>query len=138
MRSTRRSHSAFLEAMRPAQLEVSMAAFDQIAAQARQLDRQWELTLERARYEAELARRRFVAVDPENRLVARTLEREWNETAGRDRTPGTGRHASPSAGEPVGPSGGTKAGPGAGSGSLEGLAGPDDCFRPIANNCWDI
>ena len=33
---------AFLEAMRPAQLEVSMAAFDQIAAQARQLDRQWE------------------------------------------------------------------------------------------------
>jgi DNA invertase Pin-like site-specific DNA recombinase len=69
----------FLEAMRPAQLEVSMAAFDQIAARARQLDRQWELTVERARYEAELARRRFVAVDPENRLVARTLEREWND-----------------------------------------------------------
>jgi DNA invertase Pin-like site-specific DNA recombinase len=70
---------ALLEAMRPAQLEVSMAAFDQIAAQARQLDRQWQLTLERARYEAELARRRFVAVEPENRSVARTLEREWNE-----------------------------------------------------------
>jgi DNA invertase Pin-like site-specific DNA recombinase len=70
---------ALLEAMRPVQLEVSMAAFDQIAAQARQLDRQWQLTLERARYEAELARRRFVAVEPENRLVARTLEREWNE-----------------------------------------------------------
>jgi DNA invertase Pin-like site-specific DNA recombinase len=70
---------ALLEAMRPAQFEVSMAAFDQVAAQARQLDRQWGLTLERARYEAELVRRRFVAVDPENRLVARTLEREWNE-----------------------------------------------------------
>jgi Recombinase/Recombinase zinc beta ribbon domain len=70
---------ALLEAMRPAQLEVSMAAFDQVAAQARQLDRQWQLTLERARYEAEVARRRFVAVEPENRLVARTLEREWNE-----------------------------------------------------------
>ena len=70
---------AFLEAMRPAQLEVSMATLDQIADQARQLDRQWQLTLERARYEAELARRRFVAVEPENRLVARTLEREWNE-----------------------------------------------------------
>lgn len=70
---------ALLEAMRPAQLEVSMAAFDQVAAQARQLDRQWQLTLERARYEAELARRRFVAVEPENRLVARALEREWNE-----------------------------------------------------------
>jgi DNA invertase Pin-like site-specific DNA recombinase len=70
---------ALLEAVRPAQLEISMAAFDQVAAQARQLDRQWQLTLERARYEAELARRRFVAVEPENRLVARTLEREWNE-----------------------------------------------------------
>jgi DNA invertase Pin-like site-specific DNA recombinase len=70
---------ALLEAMRPAELEVSMAAFDQVAAQARQLDRQWQLTLERARYEAELARRRFEAVEPENRLVARTLEREWNE-----------------------------------------------------------
>ena len=33
--------------------------------------------VERARYEAELARRRFQAVDPENRLVARTLERDW-------------------------------------------------------------
>ena len=69
----------FLEAMRPAQLEVSMAALDRIAAQARQLDRQRQLTRERARYEAELARRRFLAVDPENRLVGRTLERDWNE-----------------------------------------------------------
>jgi DNA invertase Pin-like site-specific DNA recombinase len=67
----------FLEAMRPAQLEVSMAAIDQISEQARRADRQWELMGERARYEAELARRRFQAVDPENRLVARTLERDW-------------------------------------------------------------
>jgi DNA invertase Pin-like site-specific DNA recombinase len=69
----------FLEAMRPAQLDVSMAALDRIADRARQLDRQWQLTLERARYEAELARRRFLAVDPENRLVGRTLERDWDE-----------------------------------------------------------
>jgi hypothetical protein len=69
----------FLEAMQPAQLEVSMAALDRLADQARQLDRQWQLTLERARYEAELARRRFLAVDPENRLVGRTLERDWDE-----------------------------------------------------------
>ena len=67
----------FLEAMRPAQLEVSMAAIDQISEQARKADRQWELMVERARYEAELARRRFQAVDPENRLVARILERDW-------------------------------------------------------------
>jgi hypothetical protein len=67
----------FLEAMRPAQLEVSMAAIDEISQQARRADRQWDLMVERARYEAELARRRFQAVDPENRLVARTLERDW-------------------------------------------------------------
>ncbi len=69
--------AAFLEAMRPAELEVSMAAIDQIAEQARRVDRQWEMIVERARYEAELARRRFLAIDPENRLVGRTLERDW-------------------------------------------------------------
>src|SRR5947209_11736815 len=72
----------FLEAMRPAQLEVSMAAIDQISQQARRADRQWDLMVERARYEAELARRRFQAVDPENRLVARTLERDWETSLG--------------------------------------------------------
>ena len=54
-----------------------MAAIDQISDQARRADRQRELMVERARYEAELARRRFQAVDPENRLVARSLERDW-------------------------------------------------------------
>ncbi len=54
-----------------------MTAIDQIAEQARRVDRQWEMIVERARYEAELARRRFLAIDPENRLVGRTLEREW-------------------------------------------------------------
>jgi DNA invertase Pin-like site-specific DNA recombinase len=69
----------FLEAMQPAQLEVSMAALEQLEARARQIDRQWQLRLERAQYEADLARRRFVAVEPENRLVARRLERDWND-----------------------------------------------------------
>jgi DNA invertase Pin-like site-specific DNA recombinase len=69
--------AVFLEAMRPAELEISMAAIDQIAEQARRVDRQWEMIVERARYEAELARRRFLAVEPENRLVGRTLERDW-------------------------------------------------------------
>jgi DNA invertase Pin-like site-specific DNA recombinase len=70
---------ALLEAMQPAQLEVSMAALEQIEARARQIDRQWQLRIERAHYEADLARRRFFAVEPENRLVARSLERDWNE-----------------------------------------------------------
>jgi hypothetical protein len=41
--------------------------------------RQWRQRLERARYEAERARRQFDAVEPENRLVARTLERQWEQ-----------------------------------------------------------
>jgi DNA invertase Pin-like site-specific DNA recombinase len=68
----------FLEAIQPAQLVVSLAAVEQLEARARQIDRQWQLRLEQARYEADLARRRFVAVEPEHRLVARSLEREWN------------------------------------------------------------
>jgi len=69
----------FLEAMQPAQLEISIAAFEQIELQTKQIDQQWQFRLERARYEADLARRRFHAIDPENRLVARTLEHDWNE-----------------------------------------------------------
>lgn len=69
----------FLEAIQPAQLEVSLATLEQIEEQGRQIERQWQLRLERARYEAELARRRFLAVEPENRLVARNLEKDWNE-----------------------------------------------------------
>ena len=63
----------------------------QIEAQARQVERQWQLRLERARYEADLARRRFLAVDPENRLVARNLETGLEREAGRRRTTGAGR-----------------------------------------------
>jgi DNA invertase Pin-like site-specific DNA recombinase len=68
-----------LEAMQPAQLAISLATLEQVEAQARHIERQWQLRLERARYEADLARRRFLAVDPDNRLVARTLERDWND-----------------------------------------------------------
>jgi hypothetical protein len=69
----------FLEAMQPAQLAVSLATLEQVEEQARQVERQWQLRRERAQYEADLARRRFLAVEPENRLVARSLEREWND-----------------------------------------------------------
>ncbi len=69
----------FLEAICPAQLEVSLATLDYIEAQARQVEQQWQRRLERLEYEVDLARRRFMSVEPENRLVARTLERDWNE-----------------------------------------------------------
>lgn len=69
----------FLEAMQPVELEVSMEAIDHLERRARQIERQWALRLERARYEVDLAQRRYRAVEPEHRLVARSLERDWNE-----------------------------------------------------------
>jgi len=69
----------FLAAMQPAQLEISLATLAHLETRAQQIDQQWQLRLERAQYQADLARRRFMAVEPENRLVARTLERDWND-----------------------------------------------------------
>ncbi len=52
---------------------------DAIDEQDQSLDKQWTLRLERARYEAKRAERQFDACDPDNRNVARTLEKRWNE-----------------------------------------------------------
>jgi len=71
---------AFLEAVRPAGLDATLAALRGLEQERRGVDRQWQLRLERARYEARLAQRQYDAVDPDNRLVARELERRW-ETA---------------------------------------------------------
>jgi DNA invertase Pin-like site-specific DNA recombinase len=68
----------FLAAMTPAELSVSLATLEQVEARTQQIEQQRELKLERARYEADLARRRYCAVDPDNRLVARNLELDWN------------------------------------------------------------
>lgn len=70
---------ALLAAMQPAQLDLSVATLDKVEAGKERIERQWQLRLERMQYETELARRRFMVVEPENRLVGRTLEREWNE-----------------------------------------------------------
>ena len=117
---------AFLEAMRPAQLEVSMAAIDQMAQQARRVDRQWELIVERARYEAELARRRFLAIDPENRLVGRTLERDWEAKLAEVERLERESATRPSAVDPPGGPGGAFPDPGVGAGPARGVAGRDD------------
>jgi Recombinase/Recombinase zinc beta ribbon domain len=66
-------------AIAPAQLTSALEAVAHLEAQAQAIDRQWRLRLERARYEAERARRRYLEVEPEYRLVARSLERDWNE-----------------------------------------------------------
>ena len=69
----------FLEAIEPARLEIALSALAQLEARAKQIDQQARRQIERAQYEADLACRRYRAVDPDNRLVARSLEREWNE-----------------------------------------------------------
>jgi DNA invertase Pin-like site-specific DNA recombinase/DNA-binding MarR family transcriptional regulator len=66
-----------LAAVAPAALEVSLAAAGQAEAQRDQVDRIWRQRLERAGYQAERARRQYQLVEPENRLVARQLEKDW-------------------------------------------------------------
>lgn len=69
----------FLEAMAPPELDLSLAVLKEVEHQAGDVDRQWKLRLERARYDAERAERQYNAVEPENRVVARTLETRWND-----------------------------------------------------------
>ena len=45
----------------------------------REIGAQWRMRIERARYDVDLAERRYEAVDPGNRLIAATLEQRWNE-----------------------------------------------------------
>ena len=68
-----------LEALTPDRIAVAVAALGEIEEEARAMERQWSLKRERARYDAERARRQYDAVEPENRLVARSLERIWEE-----------------------------------------------------------
>ncbi len=68
-----------LEVIQPAALEASLDAAATVEQQRRQVIRHWEQRIERARYEADRAARQFQACEPENRLVARTLERRWEE-----------------------------------------------------------
>ncbi|MFL5654744.1 MAG: recombinase family protein [Ktedonobacteraceae bacterium] len=69
----------FLEALRPDQVALALAALAQLEQEERAERKQWELRLERARYEAKRAERQYQTVEPENRLVARSLERQWEE-----------------------------------------------------------
>lgn len=73
---------AFLEAVAPAGLEAALAAEENIEADQEAALAQWRLQVERARYEAERAERRYRATEPENRLVARTLEAHWEQRLG--------------------------------------------------------
>ncbi len=69
--------NAFLEAVTPAAVEAMRLTVEQLHTNHDGALSQWRLEVERARYEAEKAERRYRTVEPENRLVARGLETDW-------------------------------------------------------------
>lgn len=68
-----------LELVSPLTLEIALDVQQQLQAKLEQADRLRRGHVERARYEADLARQRFMQVDPNNRLVADSLEADWND-----------------------------------------------------------
>jgi hypothetical protein len=66
-----------LKAITPQKIQIALAAADEVADRQVRTHRAAELAVERARYEADRAERAFGQVEPENRLVARTLETRW-------------------------------------------------------------
>jgi len=71
---------AFLAAIAPAGLSAAVRAAEQLQADHDGALAQWRLAVQRAQYEAEKAERRYRAVDPDNRLVARGLEAHWEQS----------------------------------------------------------
>lgn len=67
-----------VEAVTPMALELTLAVQQEIAARAEESDRLRHRQVERAQYETDLARQRYMQVDPSNRLVADALEADWN------------------------------------------------------------
>ena len=68
-----------LKTVVPSELDLSLAVEREVDAQAEALAEQWRARIEQTEYAARLAERRYKAVDPDNRVVARTLERQWEE-----------------------------------------------------------
>ncbi len=66
-----------LQAVAPASVELSLTAADDLEHERTRLDAHWMQRVERAAYDAELARKQYGVVDPETRLVARELESRW-------------------------------------------------------------
>jgi len=68
-----------LQALEPAALEISLKVAEDLEHERAQHQGLWKQRLERARYEVERAYRQYNAVEPENRLVARSLEKHWEQ-----------------------------------------------------------
>ncbi len=68
-----------VEAVTPLTIELALAALTSLEERDAAIAAQWRRRIERARYDADLAERRYEAVDPVNRLIAATLEQRWND-----------------------------------------------------------
>jgi DNA invertase Pin-like site-specific DNA recombinase len=68
-----------LTAINPVTVELALATLTDLEHRDHEIGAQWRMRIERARYEADLAERRYEAVDPSNRLIASTLEQRWND-----------------------------------------------------------
>ena len=68
------------KALQPAALEISMAVAEDLETERQRQQAHWQQRMERAQIETQRASRQYNAVEPENRLVARTLERKWEAT----------------------------------------------------------
>jgi DNA invertase Pin-like site-specific DNA recombinase len=60
------------------QIAIAVKAFEELEQRTQAISKQWQMKIDRANYEAQLAQRRYEEVDPSNRLVAGTLEKCWN------------------------------------------------------------
>jgi DNA invertase Pin-like site-specific DNA recombinase len=74
--------SALLDALTPAGVKAALKAAESLEQDHDAALSQWRLQVERAKYEAERAERRYRQVEPEHRLVARGLERDWEKALG--------------------------------------------------------
>lgn len=67
-----------IDVLSPQNISITTKALQQIQRRHSSMDRQWEMNIQRCQYNADLAQRRFEQVDPANRLVAASLEKNWN------------------------------------------------------------
>src|ERR1019366_2177303 len=91
-----------LAALTPDQVALALSAADEVAARHQRVSRAAELAVERARYDADRAERALCAVEPENRLVARSLEARWEARLTALAEPGQALQAAAAA-QPAGP-----------------------------------
>jgi excisionase family DNA binding protein len=71
--------SLFLNTVQPAAIEVALKSLEGVKQERDKIAQHWQQRTERAEYDADRARARYEAIDPNNRLVASELERRWNE-----------------------------------------------------------